>query len=159
MVGEDPPAVERFIANFDTYMRSMILEAEDRAVGHVRTVNDYMILRRNTCAARPTFAFYGLGLNIPSEVFDNPHMISLIENAADLVALTNVSHFITTELNPILIGLQKIKGYAFISPRAFMWTRWTQHHHCHNARTRSRSAAGVILDFWMRIQNYFEFLD
>ena len=80
MVGEDPPAVERFIANFDTYMRSIILKAEDRAAGHVRTVNDYMILRRNTCAARPTFAFYGPGLNIPSEVFDNPYMIQHISD-------------------------------------------------------------------------------
>ena len=83
--------MERFIADFDAYTKSVILEAEDRVAGHLRTVNDYIILRRDTCGAKPTFSFFGLGLNIPNEVFDNPLVISLIENAADLVAITNVS--------------------------------------------------------------------
>ena len=92
MVGEDPPAMERFISDFDAYTKSIILEAEDRVAGHLRTVNDYIILRRDTCGAKPTFSFFGLGLNIPSEVFDNPCMISLTENATDLIAITNVSY-------------------------------------------------------------------
>ena len=83
--------MERFIADFDAYTKSVILEAEDRVAGHLRTVNDYIILRRDTCGAKPPFSFFGLGLNIPNEVFDNPLVISLIENAADLVAITNVS--------------------------------------------------------------------
>ena len=91
VVGEDIPAMERFISDFDAYTNSIILEAEDRVAGHLRTVNDYMILRRDTCGAKPTFSFFGLGLNIPSVVFDNPLMISLIENATDLIAITNVS--------------------------------------------------------------------
>ena len=92
MVGEDSPAMERFISDFDAYTKSVILEAEDRVAGHQRSVNDYMNLRRDTCGAKCTFSFLGLGLNIPNEVFDNPLMISLIENAADLIAITNVSH-------------------------------------------------------------------
>ena len=97
--------MERFIVDFDAYTKSIILEAEDRVAGHLRTVNDYIIFRRDTCGAKPTFSFFGLGLNIPSEVFDNPLMISLIENATDLVAITNVSCFFTIEVKPILIGL------------------------------------------------------
>ena len=92
VVGEDIPAMERFISDFDAYTNSVILEAEDRVAGHLRTVNDYMILRRDTCGAKPTFSFFGLGLNIPNVVFDNPLMISLIENATDLIAITNVSY-------------------------------------------------------------------
>ena len=92
VVGEDPPAMERFISDFDAYTKSVILEAEDRVTGHQRTVIDYLILRRDTCGAKPTFSFLGLGLKIPRAVFDNPFMISLIENAADLIAITNVSH-------------------------------------------------------------------
>ena len=91
MVGKDVPALERFISDFDAYTKSIILEAEDRVAGHLRTVNDYMILRRDTCGAKPTFSFFGLGLNIPNTVFDNPLMMSLIENATDLIAITNVS--------------------------------------------------------------------
>ena len=86
--------MERFITDFNDYTKSIILEAEDRVAGHQRTVNDYLILRRDTCGAKPTFSFFGLGLNIPDEVFDNPLMISLIENATDLIAITNVSHLI-----------------------------------------------------------------
>jgi hypothetical protein len=76
VVGEDPPAMERFILDFDAYTKSIILEAEDRVAGHQRTVNDYLILRRDACGAKPTFLFFGLGLNIPDAVFDNPLMIS-----------------------------------------------------------------------------------
>ena len=86
--------MERFISDFDAYTKSIILEAEDRVAGHQRTVNDYMILRRDTCGAKPTFSFFGLGLNIPNAVFDNPNMISLIDNAADLSAIANVSYII-----------------------------------------------------------------
>ena len=92
VVGEDPPAMERFIVDFDAYTKSIILEAEDRVAAHQRTVNDYLSLRRDTCGAKPTFSFFGLGLNIPDEVFNHPLMISLIENATDLIAITNVSH-------------------------------------------------------------------
>ena len=84
--------MEKFISDFDAYARSVILEAEDRVAGHQRTVNDYIVLRRDTCGAKSTFSFLGLGLHIPNEVFDDPLMISLIENAADLIAITNVSH-------------------------------------------------------------------
>ena len=91
MVGEDPPAMERFISDFDDYTKSVILEAEDRAAGNQRTVIDYLNLRRGTCGAKPSFSFFALGLNIPTAVFENPIMISLIEHATDLNAITNVS--------------------------------------------------------------------
>ena len=91
MVGEDFPAIERFISDFDAYTKSIIQEAEDSAVDHQRTVNDYITLSRDTCGAKPTFSFLALGLNIPNGVFDNPFMISLIENATDLITIINVS--------------------------------------------------------------------
>ena len=92
VVGEDPAAVERFISDFDAYTNSIILEAEDRATGRLRTVNDYLTLRRDTCGAKPTFSFFSLGLNIPNTVFDNPLMMSLIVDATNLIIITNVSH-------------------------------------------------------------------
>ena len=112
MVGEDLPAIERFISDFDAYTKSIIVEAEDRVAGHQRTVNDYLTLRRDTCGAKPTFSFFALGLNIPDKVFDNPLMISLIENATDLIAVTNVSQ-LDKSLNTIN-SLKILKGYGFI---------------------------------------------
>ena len=104
--------MERFITDFDAYTKSIILEAEDRVAGHLRTVDDYLILRRDTCGAKPTFSFFGLGLNIPDGVFENPLMVSLIENATDLVAITNVSYF----LQRLTLHSSNTKGYALISP-------------------------------------------
>ena len=113
VVGEDRPAIERFISDFEAYTNSIISEAEDRVAGHQRTVNDYIALRRDTCGAKPTFSFFALGLNIPDAVFDNPQMISLIENATDLIAVTNVSR-LDASLTKGLIG--NFEGYAFIPP-------------------------------------------
>jgi Delta6-protoilludene synthase len=116
VVGEDPPAMERFIVDFDAYTKSIILEAEDRVANHQRTVNDYLILRRDTCGAKPTFSFFGLGLNIPNAVFENPLMISLIENATDLIAITNVSHIQNYMLGcDISSHLHFFEGHALIS--------------------------------------------
>jgi hypothetical protein len=116
VVGEDPPAMERFIVDFDDYTKSIILEAEDRVANHQRTVNDYLVLRRDTCGAKPTFSFFGLGLNIPNAVFDNPLMISLIENATDLIAITNVSHLTTSLVKVNATSHIHFIGYALISP-------------------------------------------
>ena len=91
---DDLAGIERFISGFDAYMKSVIVEAEDRVTGNLRTVNDYIILRRDTCAAKPTFSCLGLGLHIPNEVFENPFIISLLENATDLILISNVSYSI-----------------------------------------------------------------
>ena len=104
--------MERFISDFDDYAKSMIQEAEDRVAGHQRSVNDYMNLRRDTCGAKPTFSFFGIGLNIPDAVFYNPHMISLIDNAADLSAIANVSHLL---ISLVATSHVRFKGYALIS--------------------------------------------
>ena len=112
VVGEDLPAIERFISDFDAYTKSIIVEAEDRVAGHQRTVNDYLTLRRDTCGAKPTFSFFALGLNIPDEVFEHPLMISLIENATDLIAVTNVSRLDRIQVNAILIeNLKDMHSY------------------------------------------------
>ena len=91
---DDLPGIERFISGFDAYMKSVIVEAEDRETGKLRTVHDYIIIRRDTCAAKPTFSYLGLGLHIPHEVFENPFFLSLIDNAADLILISNVSYLI-----------------------------------------------------------------
>jgi Delta6-protoilludene synthase len=117
--------MERFISDFDVYMKSVILEAEDRVAGHQRTVNDYMVLRRGTIGAKLTFSLFGIGLNIPDAVFDNPVMISLIENAIDLNAISNVSHLIVSLVEVNATSHLHFEGYAFISAGAFTWARET----------------------------------
>ena len=93
MFGEDLPGIERFISDFDDYLKSVVVETEDRVTGNLRTVDDYVILRRDTCGAKPTFSCLGLGLQIPNEVFENPFIICLLDNAADFIFISNVSYF------------------------------------------------------------------
>ncbi|KDR79485.1 hypothetical protein GALMADRAFT_63556 [Galerina marginata CBS 339.88] len=92
VVGEDRPGIERFIVDFDAYTRSIIQEADDRVEGHIRNVEDYFVLRRDTCGAKPSFSFFGLGLNLPNEVFEHPLVMSMVESATDLIAITNDMH-------------------------------------------------------------------
>ena len=100
-MGDDTLSLERFISDFDSYIKAIMLEAEDRATGHRRSIDQLLALRRNTIGGKPTFAYLGFGLNIPDAVFDNPVMISLIEDGCDLISLINVSHPIIslTEVN------------------------------------------------------------
>ena len=90
MVGEDVSGMERFIYDLDAYTKAVILEAEERMAGQLRTVNDYMILRRDTVGGALTFSFVGLGLDIPNSVFEHPLMMSLIKDATDLMVISNV---------------------------------------------------------------------
>ncbi|KAF9472373.1 terpenoid synthase [Pholiota conissans] len=92
LVGNDTDGVDHFIADFDAYAKSIIQEADDRVNGHIRSVEEYFILRRDTCGGKPSFSFFGLGLFIPKEVFEHPLMISLTESATDLIAMTNDLH-------------------------------------------------------------------
>ncbi|KAF8886611.1 isoprenoid synthase domain-containing protein [Gymnopilus junonius] len=92
VVGNDVQGIERFIIDFGAYTSSIIQEADDRDEGLIRTVSDYLVLRRDTCGGKPSFSFFGLGLNIPDEVFEHPLVMSMIEGATDLIAITNDMH-------------------------------------------------------------------
>ncbi|KAF9472372.1 terpenoid synthase [Pholiota conissans] len=99
LVGSDTEGthMNHFISDFDAYAKSIIQEANDRVNGHIRSVEEYFILRRNTCGAKPCFSFFGLGLFIPQDVFEHPLIVSLAESAADLIAMTNDLHSYAVE--------------------------------------------------------------
>ncbi|PPQ85717.1 hypothetical protein CVT25_002468 [Psilocybe cyanescens] len=125
VVGEDNPGFERFIADFDAYTRSIIQEADDRDEGYIRSVDEYFILRRDTCGAKPSFSFHGLGLRIPNEVFEHPLVISMLEGATDLIAITNDMHSYGLEYSRGLDGHNVItaimKEYEVDLQAALYW--------------------------------------
>ncbi|PPQ64032.1 hypothetical protein CVT24_008845 [Panaeolus cyanescens] len=92
VIGTDPAGMDQFIKDFEDYTQSVIIEADERNKKHVRGVDDYFMLRRDTCGAKPTFSFLGLGLGLPKEVFEDERMKSLIDSAADLIAMVNDLH-------------------------------------------------------------------
>lgn len=67
----------------------MIQEAEDRAKGHIRNLEDYFEVRRGTVGVEPSFAVGELYLNIPQEVIDHPVIAKLKEIAIDLITIAN----------------------------------------------------------------------
>jgi len=83
--------VSRFIKDFDLYMKSMIQEAEDREKKRVRTVDDYLQLRRETFAAQASISFLSFGLKLPEEVLSHSVMQTMAIAAMDLICISNVS--------------------------------------------------------------------
>jgi len=68
----------------------VIDEASDRTSGHIRSIVDYIQLRKLTAAAKATFFLVELGLDIPDEVMEDPVLQSLLSLTADALMLGNV---------------------------------------------------------------------
>ena len=91
MTTPEDTCVSRFIKGFDVYMKSMIKEAEDRENKRVRTVDDYLQLRRETFAAQASISFLSFGLELPEEVLLHPVMQNVTLASMDILCIINVS--------------------------------------------------------------------
>ena len=87
----DYTCISRFINGFDVYMKSMIKEAEDRENKRVRTVDDYLQLRRETFATQASISFLSFGLELPEEVLLHPVMKTVTLASMDILYIINVS--------------------------------------------------------------------
>ncbi|KAF9049393.1 hypothetical protein BDZ89DRAFT_1154657 [Hymenopellis radicata] len=58
-------SVKRFIDTFDAYVESVVDQAKDRSDDRIRTIADYMELRRITIGGKPSFALLELGMDLP----------------------------------------------------------------------------------------------
>ncbi|KAG6876928.1 hypothetical protein C0992_011332 [Termitomyces sp. T32_za158] len=82
-------ARRRFITKFDLYTAAVVQEAYDRAKNHIRGIDDYFLVRRQTIGAMPSFVLLHFELDLPDEVFEDP-IIQRLENAsADMISLCN----------------------------------------------------------------------
>ena len=91
MTTPEDTCVNRFINGFDMYMKSMIKEAEDRENKRVRTVDDYLQLRRETFATQASISFLSFGLELPEEVLLHPVMKTVTLASMDILYIINVS--------------------------------------------------------------------
>ena len=66
-------------------------EAKDRSQKHIRTVDEYMEVRRDTIGLKPSFAILEAGLNLPDEAVRHPVIERFLTLAAEMVLLDNVS--------------------------------------------------------------------
>jgi hypothetical protein len=87
----------RFITAYAEYLDSVIEESADRATGRIRSISEYLELRRLTIGGYPSFLCLELGLDIPDEVMNHPGIKSLLALVAETVILTNVGIFASDE--------------------------------------------------------------
>ncbi|OJA11858.1 hypothetical protein AZE42_03256 [Rhizopogon vesiculosus] len=84
-----PLSQRHFLDNYAAYLRAVVVEAQDRDEAHCRTIDDYLKLRRDTVAAKPAFAIYEMGMNLPDEVLNHPVIAELAECITDLMLIDN----------------------------------------------------------------------
>ena len=110
----------------------------DHQAKHVRSVKDYLALRRNTSATVAALALVGFSLNLPEDVEKHPVMVSLKEGAVMLIAIVNVglglpSFFVCCQSFERIF--QDIYSYVMEQSRGFE----SQCGHGRDARVPSRS--------------------
>lgn len=72
-------------------MTSVVEQAKDREGDRVRTVQEYMSVRRLTIGAEPSYALAELRLSLPQEVHDHPLVKGLRTDVTDMLIYDNVS--------------------------------------------------------------------
>jgi len=85
---------QRFIDTFDLYLEAVVAQAADRSNSKIRSIQDYLAVRRDTIGAKPSFALLEQGMDLPDEVFQHPAMQELHDTTIDMLCLGNVSRFL-----------------------------------------------------------------
>lgn len=91
IVAPGAPCLQHFIDDWEGYSSNVVQEAEDRIYQKSRGFYDYLRIRRHTSGSYPTLALCEFGLDLPEEVYRHPLFVVLRDQAADLIALINVS--------------------------------------------------------------------
>ena len=88
------PCLQRFIESMEVYLRGVTEEARDRSDKRIRSVQEYLSLRRQTCGGRPALDLIAFGLNLPDHVINHPVLESLLDSGIDLIICVNVSQIL-----------------------------------------------------------------
>nr|BBH51501.1 putative sesquiterpene synthase [Clitopilus sp.] len=79
----------RFIETFDTYLQSVVVQARDRSKQHIRSIQDYLHMRRDNIGAKPSFAILELSLDLPDYVMSHPSIQTATVTAIDMLIIGN----------------------------------------------------------------------
>ncbi|KAG2136534.1 terpenoid synthase [Suillus bovinus] len=78
-----------FFETFDEYINAIVVEALDREQGRMRSIDDYLKLRRKTVGVKPCFLIYEMGMDLPDEVFYHPAIVDLADCISELTIIDN----------------------------------------------------------------------
>ena len=84
----------RFVRAFRAYITSVVEQAEKRDDAYIDSLADFMKTRRENAGCRPIFILIEACMKLDSiaeEVTNHPALLSLMNDACDLVAIDNVS--------------------------------------------------------------------
>jgi hypothetical protein len=73
-----------------------VQEAKDRTHKYIRTIDEYLEVRRNTIGIKPSFAILETGLELPDEAVCHSVVNELPTLAVEVILLDNVSRDATT---------------------------------------------------------------
>ncbi|KAI0630499.1 terpenoid synthase [Trametes polyzona] len=79
----------RFIDDFTRYVESVVIQSQDREEGRLRTVDEFLELRRLTAGVDPCYAFALLNVDLPRDVYEVPILKELRDCVTDMVAFCN----------------------------------------------------------------------
>jgi len=105
------PSQRHFLDSYTAYLHAIVAEARDREEAHCRRIDDYLNLRRHTVAAKPAFAIYEMGMNLPDEVFNHPVIAELGDCITELMLIENVKHVRHSRVH---LPLMAFTGYGLI---------------------------------------------
>jgi len=66
-----------------------VQQAEDRRQNHIRTLDSYLDVRRDTIGAKPSFAILELDMDLPDDVFNHPTLENLRTWVIDMLCIGN----------------------------------------------------------------------
>ncbi|KAG2136537.1 terpenoid synthase [Suillus bovinus] len=83
------PSQRHFLETFGAYLHAVVAEALDREQCRMRSIDDYLKLRRKTIGAEPSFSILEMGMDLPDEVFRHPVIVDLVECITELIIIDN----------------------------------------------------------------------
>ena len=130
------------------YAQAVLQKAADHRDKHIRSVQEYFVVRREAIGARPAFVLIELDMNLPDEAVHHPVIKEMTILAIDMIILDNVrcvSFYHSVEL----IGPAPAIGCRFIQRRASARRRQPQYCHRHHAPIQDRHPGCHELGSWL----------
>lgn len=86
-------ARDHFIETYRLYMVASAQQARDRHRDHLRTLDEYFTIRRDTIGSKPCYALVEAVVDLPPEALSHPTIAQLETHATDMIIFSNVSVF------------------------------------------------------------------
>lgn len=85
----NPGAQRRFVDTFQTYIDAVVLQAIDRNSNHIRDIDSYFEVRRETIGSLSSFAIMEMYMNLPDTVMNHPVIQRLTVLSNDMIIIGN----------------------------------------------------------------------